>query len=703
MSSSTRTSSFRTAHTGLGSQSSHASASRTAAGAMNTSSSLSTSLHHHPQPHQTSPPLSLSFYNNSNNPVIHGDDATTKKKNVLNRNAVRERSLSIPGCKEINVDSNGSSTTVTFLVVAANNPTVSSSDGKQNQPARITIFCDTGTIGTARVLDGKVRQTFRRNVNSLDVVERLLTFPEGPIEIDENLIGIHDDEIDNNLHSISDENKEPTNINIDYQKEVELADVGLCILEGEREKLTKHLRHLEVEEEEEEEKMQQQVLKYHQKQQKQLQQEEASGSVASGQLQSQSQLLQQATNTSFSSRSNSGTSNNNDNINNSSSSNSNRTGRRRNKLLKLSSKNRNSYGSDHNSKTAVVISKTDESRKRNTTFTTVGAAISTSSTRKKYNKINMSNNGTHEENVRSAYASAVKTITKSDDNGNDYDNVYSSSSSSNNKSHQRSGSGDVNEISAYEFDFKLPADVMKQVDQCLRDIAKMNKVVKGVATNGRGTVFLYGNGGVAYTPSIPKALYHKLRQLRSSSYSSRPCFVALGTRDRYYVAFNDGTADWKGSNLLDKMLKKIVMKNNNDNYNNASDNTGGTSKPNNTSLLPRSVAFGSTYDTSFIIYSDGSWQYKGRGIPKSLEEKLTERQNKADLLYCNLGPSGEWFLKAENGKMWWSGITHALDIVLKRIISTGYLHNIDFGENGSYFISYDEKEKKRKKGKENNS
>jgi hypothetical protein len=200
-----------------------------------------------------------------------------------------------------------------------------------------------------------------------------------------------------------------------------------------------------------------------------------------------------------------------------------------------------------------------------------------------------------------------------DDDDDPYDTPASSSSS----------------LHGSEFHFKLPTDVMNQVDQCLNDISKMGKTVKVVATNGKGTVFLYGNGGVAYTPSIPKALYHKLRQLRSSSYSSRPCFVALGTRDRYYVSFNDGTADWKGPGALDKILKSEVKK----------------------AKLPRSVAFGSTYDTFFVVFNDGSWQYQGRGIPETLETKLGARNDRADLDVVNLGPSGEWFIKAENGRV----------------------------------------------------
>lgn len=228
---------------------------------------------------------------------------------------------------------------------------------------------------------------------------------------------------------------------------------------------------------------------------------------------------------------------------------------------------------------------------------------------------------------------------------------------------------DSSSISGMEFQFSLPADVMSQVDQCLRDITKMDKLIKGVATNGKGTVFLYGNGGVAYTPSIPRALYQRLKTLRNSSYASRPAYVSLGTRDRYFVAFNDATFDWKGPKALDKCLKKCMS----------------------SAQQPRSVSFGSTYDTFFVVFNDGSWQYQGRGIPESLEEKLASRDDRADLVMVNLGPSGEWFLKAKNGRMWWSGISDELDKVIGNILnSNNYLHFIDFGEHGSYFVSYDE-------------
>jgi hypothetical protein len=402
--------------------------------------------------------------------ISNPSDSSSTSTLKLNPAAVRERAKSVPGCREVFAQGDS----VISFVVGLHQRQVDSL-------ARVNIFLSTGTIGTSRVLGGKVRQTFRRNVSSLDVIGRLLKHPEELVKIDEGLIGVEDKEFspDKALNS-------PRSL----QKELELADVGLCILQGEREKLANHLESL---------------------------------------------------------------------------------------------------------------------------------------------------------------APSTPTKKGSEEIADD-----GSDSSSN---------------TGLEFRFSLPADVMVQVDQCLRDITKMDKVVKGVATNGRGTVFLYGNGGVAYTPQIPRALYQKLRQLRNSGFSARPSYISLGTRDRYFVGFNDGTADWKGPKVLDKILKNCLQSN----------------QP------PRSIAFGSSYDTFFVVFHDGSWQYEGRGIPASLEEKLASRHDRADLVAVNLGPSGEWFLKAKNGRMWWSGISTELDQLIAKILNAGnFLHFLGFGENGSYFVSYDE-------------
>ena len=353
----------------------------------------------------------------------------------------------------------------------------------------------------------------------MDVIEGLLRSPEGPVDINESLIGMTDDS--------------PSSMTSPrlVQKEVELADVGLCILQGENAKLQKHLDYV-------------------------IEMTTARNPGVVGPTKDVT------------------TANNN---------------------------SKNPGGKDQKTKMMMMNSNNNQKSTVKKTDRTEYASYSRSTS------YSASDRDSHDDD-------------DDDETGNDdefgdgpYGSITSSSSS----------------LHGTEFHFKLPTDVMNQVDQCLHDIAQMGKPVKGVATNGKGTVFLYGNGGVAYTPSIPRQLYQKLRQLRSSSYSSRPGFVSLGTRDRYYVSFNDGTADWKGPGALDKILKKAISQ----------------------AKLPRCVAFGSTYDSFFVVFHDGSWQYQGRGIPETLEAKLNSRNDRADLEVVNLGPSGEWFIKAENGRV----------------------------------------------------
>ncbi|KAL3945075.1 MAG: hypothetical protein SGBAC_000866 [Bacillariaceae sp.] len=418
--------------------------------------------------------------------------------------AVRQRSLSIPGCRELPAGESGAdpNTMISFVVG------LDEQDSKQL--ARINVFVQTGTVGTSSVLNGTVRQTFRRNVASLDTVGRLLRHPEKLVEID-------DDVYDTKKEKVG--QSQPQTL----QKRIELAEVGHCILQVEKEKLEKHLHDLTV-----------------------------------------------AANT----------------------------------------------------------------------YTKENAAVARQQPPKK---------GPFSKN---------KPI---HDGATSDDGSESSGSGS--------GSGSESSLDGLEFQFSLPEDVMAQVDQCLRDIQKLDKIVKGVATNGEGTVFLYGNGGVAYTPSIPKALYHKLKNLRNTKLTARPSYIALGTRSRYFVAFHDGTADWKAPKVLDKVLKKCVAEH----------------------KLPRSVSFGKTYDTFFIVFHDGSWQYQGRGIPESLEEKLEERDCRADLVTVNLGPEGEWFLKAKNGRMWWNEISDELDGEINDILDSGkYIYHMDFGAGGSFFLSFHE-------------
>ena len=116
---------------------------------------------------------------------------------------------------------------------------------------------------------------------------------------------------------------------------------------------------------------------------------------------------------------------------------------------------------------------------------------------------------------------------------------------------------------------------------------------------------------------------------------------------------------------------------------------------------PLSVSFGSTYDTFCIVFADGSWKSGGRAFPPDLYDKLGRSSgsavaaagaegNRKDVHTINLGPEGEWFLKLQTGDMWWGCIHSELSESIQDLLDAGhYLHFLDFGDDGSYFVSYD--------------
>jgi hypothetical protein len=409
-----------------------------------------------------------------------GTNATLIK---LDPDAVRRRATSILGCIELPYSSSTTEnkTVCCFLVgtCSTSNPLL---DLQVQNLARLTIFCDTGTIATSRVVAGSVRHTFRRSVTSLDVVERCLRYPAESTAIDWQLVE-REDESSANTGRLS------------VRKNLELVEVGTAILRAEREKLLQHARTLEH----------------------------------------------------------------------------------------LTSK--------------------------------------------------------HKRSEAQGEASPAKALAELSDAG-------------------------------MEFQFSLAAGPMKHVDQCLNDINQMGKLVRGVATNGIGTVFLYGNGGVAYTPNIPRALYHRLSQLRTSKlHASRPSYVALGTKDRYFVSFHDGTYSFKGPKGIERALSKCQA-------------------------TFSSVAFGAQFDSFFLVFSDGSCHQQGRGIPSGLQEYLaahrTDISGCSDLACVNLGPSGEWFVRFKDCRFGFGGLSREMDDAIQELLDDHHsLNFIDFGENGSYFVSYD--------------
>jgi hypothetical protein len=87
---------------------------------------------------------------------------------------------------------------------------------------------------------------------------------------------------------------------------------------------------------------------------------------------------------------------------------------------------------------------------------------------------------------------------------------------------------------------------------------------------------------------------------------------------------------------------------------------------------PLSVAFGNSWDTFFIVLADGSLEVSRSSIPAGLERKLSEREDRPDLVCVTLEFDGEGLVhERRQGQMWWGGISDELDENIRELLTTG--------------------------------
>lgn len=159
---------------------------------------------------------------------------------------VREISPTIPGCREIK---SRSSSILSFMVSTLD-------DKGHREPARIHVYCKTGTVGVCRVLNNQVRESFKQKCN-LKTVERLLREPPELTNIDPEVVFHSNDnttgcEIKPNacramgamkpaetkIKSVS-----PT-LKVNLLRDAERLDIALTILAGENQSTISHLTSL---------------------------------------------------------------------------------------------------------------------------------------------------------------------------------------------------------------------------------------------------------------------------------------------------------------------------------------------------------------------------------------------------------------------------------------------------------------------------
>lgn len=200
--------------------------------------------------------------------------------------------------------------------------------------------------------------------------------------------------------------------------------------------------------------------------------------------------------------------------------------------------------------------------------------------------------------------------------------------------------------------------------------------IAAIPTNGDGCVVLRENGAFNVVGRIPKLLEEQLFREDAPF----PEYISLGSKDRYFVKFDDESYYVRGSTSLNRALNvKMAEKR----------KVKGKNRAKNKKISIASVAFGKESDTFFVVFSDGSWECGGE-LHDELDKLLTDRGNRADLVWVSLGPKNEFCLKARNGRIWWGGVSEEIGELLFDI-TDGSEHEVDyisFGVDGSFFLTY---------------
>ena len=180
--------------------------------------------------------------------------------------------------------------------------------------------------------------------------------------------------------------------------------------------------------------------------------------------------------------------------------------------------------------------------------------------------------------------------------------------------------------------------------------------VISMACGGQSTIFLYENGGWAWSAGLTKQLHNKLngRQRHLPS----PLYVSIGSFDRYYIRFEDGKSEWVGCDEMTDYLQQEYR-------------------------TVKTVAFGEEWDSYFVLFEDGGWQ--SNNIPYGLSNWIN-RNSSPDLACVTLGPNGEYYVRAKDSSSWWGGIEPDNWNRMKKF--RGRIKFMDFGDDDSYVIRY---------------
>ena len=175
-----------------------------------------------------------------------------------------------------------------------------------------------------------------------------------------------------------------------------------------------------------------------------------------------------------------------------------------------------------------------------------------------------------------------------------------------------------------------------------------------LAYGGSTTVLLYENGSSVWTEGLSNDLFNKLNGRQRNL--PLPVYVAMGSQDRYYIRFSNDSSQIFG---CDKLSEELKMRSN------------------------RRV-FGENWDSYFVVYADGWRSYSS--VPSGLSDLIENTLNESELECVSLGPSGEYFVNTQDGRMMWGGMTTENEDIANR--NKDEIKFMDFGDFNTFVVRH---------------
>jgi hypothetical protein len=105
---------------------------------------------------------------------------------------------------------------------------------------------------------------------------------------------------------------------------------------------------------------------------------------------------------------------------------------------------------------------------------------------------------------------------------------------------------------------------------------------------------------------------------------------------------------------------------------------------------PRTVAFGRSWNSFFIVFEDGGYVYQN--IPSALRKYIRKHNDYHGpaLTQVSRGPKGEWFVETEDGNRGWGSLSAQCHHHLEQYeqFEHVYVHYLAFGDNDQYFVKW---------------